>query len=206
MFKALSGGLPYILGFLKKGGTRLQLIRSSTLALCIFLYMRINLWVGKPNYCEYTRLYFYFIDMALDDGKCWWAFSQILRLCSHTVLFFQQINWLMLTGYAVVHCGPEYVWVLIAGARHLHPRFCISLMKNSQIYVFQAPLKYVIFQLSRLSLLIIVPLNIEPHIHSGNCIDWMWRYKALPFIDVSQDALNLLFNYAFSVCLHILMA
>lgn len=115
-------GFLKILGFLQKGGTRLQLIRSSTLALCIFLYMRINLWVGKPNYCENTRLYFYFIDMALDDGKCWWAFSQILRLCSHTILFFQQINWLMLTGYAAVHCGPEYVWVLIAGARHLHPR------------------------------------------------------------------------------------
>lgn len=149
--------------------------------------------------------------MTLDDGKRWRPFSQILRSYSLIILFIHQINWLILTHHAAVHCGPECVWLLIAGARHLHP-WVLHFSWKIHRYMFFRLLSNMLFQrLSLPSTLIIVSLNIEAKIHSGNCIDWLRRYKALPSIDVSEYALNLSSKYRlacmfFSVCLHMLIA
>lgn len=133
--------------------------------------------------------------MTLDDGKRQWTFSQILRSYSLIILFIHQINWLILTHHAAVHCGPECVWLLIAGARHLHP-WVLHFSWKIHRYMFFRLLSNMLFQrLSLPSSLIIVSLNIEAKIHSGNCIDWLRIYKALPSIDVSEDALNLSSTY-----------
>lgn len=134
-------------------------------------------------------------------------FSQILWSCSQIILFIQQINWLLLPTVQQCIVGLNCPIIDCRHTTSLSLGFAI-LMKNSQIYFFRLLSNTLFLQLSLPSSLIIVSLNIEGTIHSGNCIDWLWRYKTLPPIDVSEDALHCSWNidlHIYSMCQYRLM-
>lgn len=70
-------------------------------------------------------------------------FSQILWSYSQIILFIQQINWLLLPTVQQCIVGLNCPIIDCRHTTSLSLGFAI-LMKNSQIYFFQAPLKYFI--------------------------------------------------------------